>query len=225
MLRPAGTHPRLHDAASDAPLTYTAACDRAAGVQVCLNPAYRRWLPDVTAALAPVLAEVSGLPGAPARVTQVSTAYGGPEVITLSGHPTVLRISLGQLNMPGPCDFCRGPVTTRQFSGWLRLLLAQAFVGAGQSAGSPAQQAVGALLLRGAAIPFAAQPALMSTTENFTGPGPCPGEPKGGCASGPATGPVYAAARRPPACRSPARLARRSSGGAASRRVTLPELP
>ena len=58
--------PALHDAANDAPIPYTPVCGRAAGIPVCLNPAYRRWLPDVTAALAPVLAEVAGLPGAPA---------------------------------------------------------------------------------------------------------------------------------------------------------------
>jgi hypothetical protein len=71
--------PALHDAANDAPITYTPACGRAAGVPVCLNPAYRRWLPDVTAALAPVLAEVAGLPGAPVRATQVAAAYPGDE--------------------------------------------------------------------------------------------------------------------------------------------------
>ena len=38
---------------------------------MCLNPAYGRYLADVTAALRPLLAEVAGLPGAPARVTQV----------------------------------------------------------------------------------------------------------------------------------------------------------
>ncbi len=43
--------PALHDAANDAPITYTPVCGRAAGVPVCLNPAYRRYLPDVTAAL------------------------------------------------------------------------------------------------------------------------------------------------------------------------------
>jgi hypothetical protein len=192
--------PALHDAASDVPISYPPACGRAAGVPVCLNPAYQRWLPDVTASLAPVLAEVAGLPAAPARATQVPAAYsGGSQVITLGGHPAVLRLSLGQLNMPGPCDFCRGPVTTRQFAGWMRLLFIQSFVGAGQSAGSPVQQAVGAALLRGSGIPFAAQPGLMATTENFAGPrspGSCSSDPKGGCGSGPATGLVYAAARR-----------------------------
>ena len=189
--------PALHEAANDAPIAYSPVCGRAAGVPVCLNPAYRRWLPDVTAALAPVLAEVAGLPGAPARVAQVPAAYrGGSAVITLSGHPAVIRLSLGQLNVPGPCGFCKGPVSIGEFTGWIRLLFAQSFVGAGQSAGSPAQQAVGAALLRGAGVPLAAQPGLMASTENFAGPGSCPGEPKGGCAPVRGSGPVYAAARR-----------------------------
>jgi hypothetical protein len=74
--------PALHDAANDAPIAYTPACGRAAGFPVCLNPAYRRWLPDMTAALAPMFAEVAGLPGAPVRATQVAASYpsgdGGP---------------------------------------------------------------------------------------------------------------------------------------------------
>jgi len=213
--------PALHDAASDAPVTYTPACGRAAGVPVCLNPAYRRWLPDVNGALAPVLAEVAGLPGTPARATQVAAAYssgevGAGQVITLGGHPPVLRMSLGQLDMPGPCGFCDEPVATKQFADQIRLGFAQAFVGAGNGSGSPGQQAVQAALLRGAGIPFAAQPALMATTKN--GPGPPPG---------PATGPVYAAARQLATRPAGARHAWLAAHLAALRagRLTLQELP
>jgi len=212
--------PALHDSANNAPITYTPACGRAAGVPVCLNPAYRRWLPDVNAALAPVLTEVAGLPGAPVRATQVAAAYSGGEVgagqmITLGGHPPVLRMSLGQLDMPGPCGFCDGPVAAKQFADQLRLGFAQAFVGAGNGPGSPAQQAVQAALLRGAGIPFAAQPQLMATTK---GPGPPPG---------PATGPVYAAARRLAARPAAARHAWLAAHLAAMRagRLTLKDLP
>jgi hypothetical protein len=186
--------PALDDAANDAPMTYTPACARAAGVPVCLNPAYGRWLPDITAALAPVLSEVAGLPGAPARAAQVAASYpsggnGPPQPITAGGYPTVLRMQLGLLNMPGPCGFCGGPTATEQFADQVRLLFAHAFVGAGNGSGSPVQQAVQAALLRGAGIPFAAQPGLVATTENFPGAGPV-------STPGPATGPVYAAARR-----------------------------
>jgi hypothetical protein len=185
--------PALHDAANDAPITYTAACGRTAGVAVCVNPAYGRWLPDVTAALAPVLAEVAGLPGAPVRAAQVAASYpsggsGPPQPITVGGRPPVLRMQLGLLNMPGPCGFCQA-VSASQFDSQLRLLFAHAFVGAGGGTGSQVQQAVQAALLRGAGISFAAQPALIAGTENFPGSGP-------GAAPGPATGPVYSAAQR-----------------------------
>src|SRR5262249_15913586 len=40
-----------------------------------LNPAYAGYLPATAAALAPVLTEVAGLPGAPARVSQAAATY------------------------------------------------------------------------------------------------------------------------------------------------------
>ena len=72
---------------------------------MCLNPAYRRYLPDVTAALRPLLAEVAGLPGAPARATQVPGTYTSSEgeanpVVTISGRPPVLRVPLDALSHP-----------------------------------------------------------------------------------------------------------------------------
>jgi len=211
--------PALHDAANDARITYTPACGRAAGVPVCLNPAYRRWLPDVNAALAPVLAEVAGLPGTPVRATQVAAAYsssaGGPQAITLGGQPPVLRLSLGSFDLPGPCGFCDRPVATKQFADQVRLGFAQAFVGAGNGSGSPAQQAVLAALLRGAGIPFAAQPGLMAAKN---GPGPPPAA---------ATGPVYAAAQRLTTLPAAARHAWLAAHLAALRagQLTLKELP
>jgi len=172
--------PALHDAANDAPITYTPACGRAAGVPVCVNPAYGRWLPDVTAALAPMLTEVAGLPGVPVRATQVAAAYpsggsGPPQPITVDDHPAVLRMQIGLIIMPGPYGFIDQ----------VRLLFAHAFVGAGAGSGSAVQQAVQAALLREAGIPFAAQPGLLANAGNL--PGPAPGR---------ATGPVYAAAQR-----------------------------
>ena len=169
--------PALHDAANDAPITYAPVCGAAAGVPVCLNPAYGRWLPDVTTELTPVLAEVAGLPGVPERATQVAASYpsggdGPPQPITVGGRPPVLRLQLGLLNMPGPCGFCDGPVAANQFADQMRLLFAHALVGAGNGSGSPAQQAVQAALLQDAGIPFAAQPGLMATTEDFPGAGP-----------------------------------------------------
>jgi len=226
--------PGLHDAASDAPIAYTPVCGHAAGVPVCLNPAYGRWLPAITGALAPELAEVAGLPGAPARATQVAADYvggpagppgppvatgaaGPPQALTLAGQPAVLRLSLGMLNMPGPCGFCDGPVNGTQFAGQVRLMFAHAFVGAGSAPGSPAQRAVQAALLRGAGIPFAAQPLVMGHTDNF------PGAPQ----STSATGPVFAAARRFAALPASARHAWLAAHLAALRagRLTLKDLP
>jgi hypothetical protein len=97
-------------------------------------------------------------------------------------------MQLGLLDMPGPCAFCGGGVATKQFAGQLRLLFAHAFVGAGEGSGGPAQQAVQAALLQGAGVPFAAQPKLIGTTPSLHPAAPGP--------PGPATGPVYAAARR-----------------------------
>jgi hypothetical protein len=218
--------PALHDAANDAPIPYTPACGRADGVPVCVNPAYGRWLPDVTAALAPVLTEVAGLPGAPVRATQVAAAYpsghgGPPQAMMLGGRPPVLRMSLGMLDMPGPCGFCDGPVATNQFAGQMRLLAVHAFVGAGGGPGSPVQQAVQAALLRGAGIPFAAQPKALGSV------GLLPSGPATPNGPGPATGPVYAAAGRLAAWPAAARRAWLAAHLAAVRagRLTLQELP
>jgi hypothetical protein len=213
--------PALHDAANDQPIPYTPVCGRAAGVPVCLNPAYRRYLPDVTAALRPVLAEVADLPGAPARAIQVPGSYASGEdeanpAVTISGRPPVLRVPLDALStLPGYIGFTGAPETTGQFAGVLRAVSVHAFVGASNGARTPAQQAVQAALLQGAGVPFAAQAKL---PDAGNGPGP---------ALGPATGPVYAAARRlaalPPAARRAwlaAHLATLRSG-----QLTLAQLP
>jgi len=214
--------PALHDAASDRPIRYTPACGHAAGVPVCLNPAYRRYLTDVTAALRPVLAEVAGLPGAPARVTQVAGMYSsgtgeaGPPV-TIGGRPPVLRVPLDTLaTLPGAIGFTATRETTTQFADILRALAVHAFVGAGAGAGTSAQQAVQAALLHGAGLPFAAQPKLLAIARNGQGPEP-----------GPAAGPVYAAARRLAALPGAARHAWLAAHLAALRsgRLTLGQLP
>ena len=63
--------PALHDAASDQPVRYTPACGRTA-IPVCVHPAYAVFLPAVTAAVGSELTEFAGLPGAPARISQVA---------------------------------------------------------------------------------------------------------------------------------------------------------
>ena len=193
--------PALHDAASDRPFSYTPRCGQAAGVPVCLSPAYGRWLPEVTAALGPVFSEVAGLAGTPVRATQVAAVYNGGEAgstggqaMTIGGRPPVLSLPLGALGLPG------APGTAAVFADQLRLLAVHAFVGAGTGLGTAAQQAVQAALLQGAGVPFAAQPQVLSTAGL-----PSWAQAAGNGPPGPATGPVYAAARRlaalPPAAR------------------------
>src|SRR5215471_16245437 len=66
--------PALHDAASDRPLHYTPVCSRTT-IPICLNPAYASYLPATAAALGPLLKQVAGLPGAPARIDQAAATY------------------------------------------------------------------------------------------------------------------------------------------------------
>ncbi len=79
--------PALHDAASDQPLRYTPRCSRTP-IPVCVNPAYAGFLPAVTAAVGPELTEFAGLPGAPARISQVPPVYQqvSGNGITVSAH-------------------------------------------------------------------------------------------------------------------------------------------
>jgi hypothetical protein len=192
--------PALHDAASDQAIRYTPACGRAAGIPVCLSPAYRRYLPEVKAALQPVLGEVTGLPGAPARAAQVGAAYSSTDgqagqAMTIAGDPPVLRMPLGALQLAGAFGS-----TAAEFTDQLKILAVHALVAPGAGPGTPAQQAVQAALLQGAGIPLAAQPKALS----FLGlpswaqanTGGLTGGQESSSGPGKITGPVYAAARR-----------------------------
>src|SRR5262249_44427810 len=113
--------PALHDAANDRPVRYTPVCSHTA-IPVCLNPAYTSYLPAVSAALAPVLNEIAGLPGAPARISQAAATYqqgtgnsvraslDGPPV---SGTPPVFRLLL-PAQLPGPT------MTTKELAATVR---------------------------------------------------------------------------------------------------------
>jgi hypothetical protein len=222
--------PALHDAANDRPIGYTPVCAHPAGVPVCLNPAYRRYLPEVTASLRPVLAEVAGLPGAPGRVAQVAGRYTsgqfeyqGRVAVTISGSPPVLRVPLDAFNtLPSAT-----PGSVAQFDRELPLLSVHAFVGAGNGGGTAAQQAVQAALLQHAGMTFAAQFHQVLTIfglprwaqQDLQGLAPVSGPAPGG--------PVYAAARRLAALPAAARHAWLAAHLAALRsgQLTLGQLP
>jgi hypothetical protein len=187
--------PALHDAANDRPISYTPVCGRAAGVPVCVNPAYRSTLTSVTAALAPLADQWAGLPGAPVRAVQTPAVYNttdgeGGQIMTISGHPPVLGIPLGALGIRGAFGW-----TGSQVSDELRLLAEHAFVGAGDNQGTQAQQAVEAALLQGVGVPISQQPLVQSSIglPSWARPVLDPHHPDG---PPPATGPVYDAARR-----------------------------
>jgi hypothetical protein len=212
--------PALHDAASDRPISYRPACDRAT-IEVCVNPAYHTDLADVTAAVGSVAREIAGLPGAPVRAVQVAIYYtasqrvfvpGPPtQVGAIGGNPPVLRLPLGALGLVGA--FGLDPA---DFTDQVRLQFVHAFVGAGPGAGTLAQQAVQAALLERAGVPFAMQSRELSIDGL-----PSPGK------SGPATGPVYVAARRFAALAPAAQHAWLAAhlGALRSGQLTLAQLP
>jgi len=173
--------PALHDAASDRLTSYTPVCT-GTGFRVCVNPAYRRYLADTAAALAPAVASVAGLPGAPVRAVQGPAVYdsadgGGGQPVTISGSPPVLSVPLGAWSfLPGINGFSTGPDSVGAFRQSVWLLFGQAFVGAGHGPGTPAQQAVQAALLQRLGVPFADQPGLLGSIELTSGhPEPLPG--------------------------------------------------
>jgi hypothetical protein len=109
--------PALHDAASDRAIPYTPVCTRGSVIPVCVHPVFSADLPAASAAFAPLLAEVAGLPGAPARATQVDVAdlpspgtakakkrsdvdqFGaGTTLATPSGGAPVLEFGYGDLD-------------------------------------------------------------------------------------------------------------------------------
>src|SRR5258708_16986104 len=103
--------PALHDAASDRPIHFTPVCSHTA-IPVCLNPVYASYLPVTGTALAPLLSEVAGLPGAPARISQAAAVYrqGAGNSVSLglagpaiSGRPPLFRLLLpAPLSAPPP---------------------------------------------------------------------------------------------------------------------------
>ena len=144
----------LHDAANDRPITYTPVCAPAAGVPVCVNPAYERYLPNLTAALTPELSTLVGLPGAPVQAIQIGAVYqsrqgDAGQSVTIAGTPSVLSIPLDAEGLPGSFGW-----TDQELTDDLRLLVIHAFIVGDDGAGTPAQQAVQSALLDLSGVPF-----------------------------------------------------------------------
>jgi hypothetical protein len=109
--------PALHDAASDKPVPYVQACAGESGrFPVCLHPAYRSYLNQAAASFWPVMAELSGLPGAPVRVIEVP-GQALPSVIqqanragVVTGNRPVYEFSMdGAIaQIPDPVQFRDG---------------------------------------------------------------------------------------------------------------------
>jgi hypothetical protein len=208
--------PALHDAASDRAVRYTPVCSHTA-VPVCLNPAYASYLPAATAALAPVLNEIAGLPGAPARISQAAATYqqGTGNSVTaslvglpISGTPPVFRLLLPD-QLPGPA------MTTRELAAALRSSAGPAIVatviGDGPGA-TPAQHAAAAALGMSVGLPQA--------------PPSAPGMPPRATPA-PLPAPVQSAARRFAALPAPGRHAwlMRHLTALRAGRITLARLP
>ena len=66
--------PALHNAAAGQPVRYMPACSRSP-IPICVHPAYAGFLPAMTTAVGSELTEFAGLPGAPARISQVAPVY------------------------------------------------------------------------------------------------------------------------------------------------------
>jgi hypothetical protein len=135
--------PALHDGADDRPLPFTPDCS-ATAIPVCLNPAYSAYLPGIAAALKPVITEMAGLPGAPARISQVAATYrqgpgneiaiamAGPAV---SGNPPVDHVLL-------PDQFDGAPLTPAEMASQVATATGPAMLATfvGDHAGAAASQ-------------------------------------------------------------------------------------
>jgi hypothetical protein len=124
---------------------------------VCLNPAYAGYLRPVAAALEPVLAQIAGLPGAPARISQSAAAYQqgvgnavgiGLHGPVISGSPPVYHLLLPD-QLPAPS------MTASQLASAVRAGTGPAIIASVLADGpgaSQAQHAVAAALMMAARL-------------------------------------------------------------------------
>ena len=153
--------PALSSTADVRPIPYTPVCSHSAARSVCVHPAFKPYLAQITAALAPVLHEVDGLPGAPVRADQIAdrgidaqvsycyypshgvAAIGGGIGGSMSGTPPVFHFFVVQ--PPGAYG-----LSAASFAGEVQLTLVQALTGG--CGDDPAQQAIRAALLKAAGL-------------------------------------------------------------------------
>src|SRR5262249_47882375 len=89
-----GEVPALHSAASDQPVPAPPDCTLSSRLQGCVHPAVGFHLHKVGTALAPVAAQIAGLPGAPVRAQEVASVSGGQDVQSgISGNPPVFEFT------------------------------------------------------------------------------------------------------------------------------------
>jgi hypothetical protein len=144
--------PALHDSAADKPVPYTPACAAASGgFLVCLHPAFRSYLSQAVNSFGPVIAELSGLPGTPARAVDVP-GQALPAIVqqsgvngTVTGSPPVYEFSMdGAIaQVPDAAQFRDGfrqDIVHAVIVGPIGRLTADG--GLQWNAGTPAQQAV-----------------------------------------------------------------------------------
>jgi hypothetical protein len=108
--------PALHDPAADRPIRYTPVCgDASGGFQVCVHPAFTGYLSQAVNSLGPVIAELSGLPGAPVRAAQIPgpalpsivQQVNGNGVVT--GSPPVFEFTMDAITLvPDAAQFRDG---------------------------------------------------------------------------------------------------------------------
>ncbi len=169
--------PALHDAASDLSVRYTPVCSHTR-IPVCLNPAYASYLPATAGALAPVLTEIAGLPGAPARISQAAAIYrqgtGNSISVRLAGPSITGRPLVFHLLLP---DQLLGPtLTTSALAAAVRSSAGPAIVASVIGDGprpSQAQRAVRAALMMTARLPLQG-PHPRTRPAGNSEPGPSP---------------------------------------------------
>ncbi len=109
--------PALHDSASDKPIPYSPVCAGASGAfRVCLHPAFKSYLSQSVSSFGPVMAELSGLLGAPVRAVQVP-GLAVPSVVQqanrdgiVTGSPPAYEFSMDSAiaQVPDPAQFRDG---------------------------------------------------------------------------------------------------------------------